>query len=136
MSDDRLPVDPGLLDRFRVAGRTIQWRAAPAVPGPRADRTTEDPPVQVEIAHFHDEEARIERWADGATVDSGPLGALVLLLAMDERGLPQRLVQFEAKVLPAFPTGALSATWSAGKDGTEYQFPVTDVITLARYALA
>ena len=79
-------VDPGLLVRFRAAEPRIAWRAAPAGrgKGPRP-----------RIAHLHDEECRVvRRGREGAgslAVESGPLGALLLLLEIDRHGTPRDL---------------------------------------------
>ncbi len=139
MSVPELPVDPGLLRRFQAAGGEIAWRSAPSPPrGPR--RRAARPRGDARIAHLHDEEARVEE-EPGAIVhrlvtDSGPVGALVILLEIDRRGLPGSLRTHEAGALPAFPQGALEARWgSPPKDG-ETQLPLRDLVELARYALA
>jgi hypothetical protein len=128
-----LTIDPGLLVRYRSAGQKIAWRAAstgakrPA--GPR-----------VRIAHLHDEDARVEVEGRGTrvriTVDSGPLGALVLLLEVDRRGSPTGLGAQEAGRNPAFPSGAIVAAWGSGAVPEDSQPGLDDLVELARYALA
>jgi hypothetical protein len=126
-----LAVAPGLMDRFRSAGQQIEWRAAPRGKGrARAAR----------VAHLFQEEARVEqRELKGGlrlTVDSGPVGALVLLLEADRRGPPRLLVSQNAGRDPAFRSGALVAVWGPSEDppadGTVH---VHDLVDLARYAL-
>ena len=138
----RLPLDTGLLDRFRLAGAQIVWRPAPRSKGkPNPSRTR--PAVGVEsrrVAHLNDEEANVERRgppsAPTLVVDSGPVGALVLLLEMDERGLPHRLTTYEAGRLLGFPRGALEASWDPAVGDSPLELPLSDVVGLARYALA
>jgi hypothetical protein len=130
-------VDPGLMARFRIAGAQLTWRAAPAPP--RAGRRRAAKGVTNRIAHLHDEEARVEERADGArrqlTVESGPVGALVLVLALDERGLPNRLVTHEAGAAEGFPAGAIEASWEPGSEAGSLALAVSDVVSLARFAL-
>jgi hypothetical protein len=130
---NRLPIDPGLLERFRRAGPQIQWRAAPRGRSKRRDRTAR-------IAHLHDEEARVEQWGTdrtgGVAVESGPVGALVLLLEADRRGVPDALGAAEAGHEPSFPTGALVAVWGPGTVPTDSAPQLRDLVELARYALA
>lgn len=127
-------IDPGLLGRFRAAGSQIGWR--PAEGSSRARGT----PDGARIAHLNDEEARIEtrsiRGTRVLTVDSGPLGALVLLLEWADRGTPSRLLTHEAGEVPGFATGALEARWGRSKAPPALAVPLSDVVTLARYALA
>jgi hypothetical protein len=129
-----LGIDPGLLGRFRSAGERIVWREAPRAKGVRK------PDPACRIAHLHDEEARVEERRDGGArrlvVDSGPVGALVLLLAWADRGEPNRLVTHEAGELAAFGSGALEATWLDGSSERSLAVPLADVVRLARYALA
>ncbi len=129
MSAGPLSIDAGLLARFRAAGAAIAWRPAPTK-GPRGRRA--------QIAHLHDEEARIEEWGrtpgGGVEVDSGPVGALVILLEADRRGALPSLEAHEAGAAPRFPQGALAATW--GVPPTAPGGPtVRDLVELARYAL-
>ena len=144
MTTPKLPLDAGLLDRFRRAGGEIAWRdAAGASPRqaapPKKARAGAHSTVR-RIAHLNDEEATVERSGPESTptlvVDSGPVGALVLLLEMDRRGLPHTLTTHEAGDLSGFPTGALEASWA--KSGTEKPLglPISDLVGLARYALA
>jgi hypothetical protein len=127
-----LPVESGLLERFRAAGTQIRWRKAPAGTGRPRGRSAR-------IAHLHDEEARVETWgtarAGGVAVDSGPVGALVVLLEADRRGVPARLGAAEAGRVAAFRSGALFAVWGAGSVPTDSVPRLTDLVELARYAL-
>jgi hypothetical protein len=128
---ESLSVDPGLLERFRAAGAKIAWRAAG---GTRSSQ------LRARIAHLNDEEARVERTGRGTgvrvTVDSGPLGALVLLLEIDRRGPPTGLGASEAGRDRRFPSGAIVAAWD-GEDVPEDSKPgVRDLVDLARYSLA
>jgi hypothetical protein len=128
-----LPIDPGLLQRYREAGRRIAWRAAPRGTRRPAGR-------RARIAHLHDEEARVEEWGtDGRTamaVDSGPVGALVLLLEVDRRGPPTALGAEEAGRDAAFPSGAIVAAWGEVAVPTDSRPRLEDLVELARYALA
>jgi hypothetical protein len=129
-----LAIDVGLLARFRDAGAMIAWRAGPKAPKrPRGRR--------VRVAHLNDEEARVESWgtdaAGGVEVESGPVGALVLLLEADRRGFPRTLEPVEAGADPAFPGGAIRALWyrtAAGPGASP--LALQDLVNLARYALA
>lgn len=131
MTRTGFPMDEGLLARFRDAGRAIAWRPAPSRPRtPKGHRA--------QIAHLHDEEARVESWGSGedggVEVDSGPVGALVLLLEADRRGVPTRLETREAGDRPTFPQGALVAVWG-GRAGRAEGLAAKDLVDLARYAL-
>ena len=135
MSEPTAPLlmDPGLLVRYRAAGQKIAWREVRTIAkrpaGPRA-----------RIAHLHDEEARVEVRGRGTavriTVDSGPLGALVLLLEIDRRGSPTALGAQEAGRNPAFPSGAIVAAWGGGTVPEDSRPGLDDLVKLARYALA
>jgi hypothetical protein len=129
---EALPIDLGLLERFRRAGSEIAWRAAPA-------RTGRTKGHRARIAHLHDEEARVETWGTardgGVAVDSGPVGALALLLEADRRGLPTALGAAEAGHDPAFPAGALYAVWGSGTVLHDATPRLRDLVDLARYAL-
>jgi hypothetical protein len=124
-------VDAGLLGRFRTAGAHVEWRTAPGK-APRGQRAR--------VAHLFQEEARVESRedADGAclTVDSGPVGALVLLLEADRRGPPRTWLSQNAGRDRAFPSGALVGVWGRAEeppsDGT---VRLADLVELARYAL-
>ncbi|MCI4368660.1 MAG: hypothetical protein L3K09_03760 [Thermoplasmata archaeon] len=136
---DPIPADPGLLARFRAAGSQIAWRPLVEPPRPRPD--LKNAPSSVRVAHLNEEEARIEEReeADGRaylTVDSGPLGALVLLLEVDRRGAPDSLRTWEAGAIPGFPQGAVGAAWGDGAERGAAQLPLADLVKLARYALA
>ncbi|HTT35078.1 MAG TPA: hypothetical protein VMH78_04340 [Thermoplasmata archaeon] len=130
-----LGVDPGLLARFRAAHATIRWRDAPRA------RRRPAPPGGVRIAHLHDEEARVvtlDAGADGTTLqtDSGPVGALVLLIEVERRGTPVDLRAREAAELPGFPQGALEARWGGPRPAAPGGIGYADLVALARYALA
>ena len=134
MTDLGAVADPGLLVRFRAAGAEIRWREEVTV----VRRSRKRAPVdRVRIAHLHDEEARIVERPDGAmVVDSGPVGALVLLLEIDRRGTPTDLRAREAGQLPGFAQGALEARWNVVPSSSGPTLPMKDVVALARYALA
>jgi hypothetical protein len=127
-----LPVHPGLRTRFRVAGERIEW--IPTVPSP--DRPA---PERRRRARLREEEALIEEWGSategGLRVESGPLGALVLMLAFDRRGVPTSLGASHAGQDPAFPSGAIVAVWGDGLAPTDDRPRFEDVVDLARYAL-
>ena len=126
-----LPVDEGLLSRFRSAGERIAWRGAGGRPSSRR---------RAQVAHLHDEEARVESWGrspdGGLEVDSGPLGALIVLLEADRRGTLPVLAAREAGADPAFPQGAISARWGTATGPPLPGPTVHDLVELARYALA
>lgn len=132
MSASVLPFDPNLVRRFRGAGESIAWHVAASV----------DPARRARIAHLHEEEARVEEQDRGSEslfrADAGPVGALVILLEIDRRGEIPRLSSVVAGSDPAFPQGAISARWpreSPGADGAT-DLPLSDLVALARYALA
>jgi hypothetical protein len=126
-------IDPGLLVRFRQAGAGITWRAAPR-------RTGAKPGASARIAHLNDEDARVETWGTksrgGAIVESGPVGALALLLEVDRRGPPTALGAQDATRDPAFPFGAIVATWGKEPVPVDSRPKLEDLVELARYALA
>jgi hypothetical protein len=128
-----LPIDPGLLARYRVAGGRIAWRPAPRAPKRPAGR-------RARIAHLHDEEARVEQWGTGGrvgiAVDSGPVGALVIVLEMDRRGPATALGAEDAGRDAAFPSGAIFAAWGDVTVPTDSRPRLEDLVELARYALA
>lgn len=128
-------IEPGLMARFRVAGGQIAWRPVPKSGTSR----TKAKAATARIAHLHDEESRVEERTERRSrqlrVESGPVGALVLVLALDERGLPNRLLTHEAGAAPGFPTGALEAVWEPGSSERSLALAVSDVVALARYAL-
>ena len=122
-------IDPRIIDRFRNAGRSIQWQSLVPNEGgsPRA-----------RIAPLHAQPARVEEreTASGREmiVDSGPVGALVLVLEVDRRGLPHALDPVAAREIEGFPDGALRAVWEIGP--VPVPGPVwKEVLDLARYAL-
>jgi hypothetical protein len=132
-----LPIDPGLWNRFEAAGTQIAWRPAVS-PASGAGATKRS--ARSRIAHLHDEEARIEerkeRQRFSLVVESGPVGALVILLEAGRRGMPRSIEGVEGTVEPQFPAGAIRASWGAPSPapGTT-QVGVTDLVELARYAL-
>jgi len=126
-------VDRGLLARFRAAGAKIVWRPAPGRGKGRSTRSAR-------IAHLHDEEARVEVWGRPAAVhvavDSGPLGALVLLIEIDERGPPTSLGARESGRDPSFPGGVIEAAWGGESVRSDSRPTMPDLVEIARYALA
>jgi hypothetical protein len=133
MSDLAAIVGPGLLERFRLAGGEIQWRDEPVAPKPRRGAPAKD---RVRIAHLHDEEARVLDRPDGSmVVDSGPVGALVLLLEIDRRGATSQLEAKAAGDLAGFGQGAIEARWGGTATSPSPGLPLADVVALARYAL-
>jgi hypothetical protein len=132
-------VDPGLMTRFRAAGALIAWRDAPAPSEPVGRSGASAPGASARIAHLHDEEARVEQHETGTTttviVDSGPVGALVLLLEIERRGPATRLVPHSAGDLAGFPQGAIEGRWTAGAEVGIRNLPMRDLVGLARYAL-
>ena len=125
-------VAPGLLARFRSAGAELTWRDAAAGPPTRKRREA----GRARIAHLHDEESRVLERADGAiVVESGPVGALVLLLEIDRRGMPVSLVARDAGTVPTFDHGAIEARWGGTSDPGAPALPLADLVALARYAL-
>lgn len=127
-----LPLNPGLRTRFRLAGEKIAWIptvSSPELPRPRMRRR----------AQLREEEAVVEEWGSetdgGLMVESGPLGALVLLLAFDRRGLPTTLGASYAGHAPGFPSGAIVAIWGSDPAPTDERPRFQDVVDLARYAL-
>ncbi len=69
-------------------------------------------------------------------VDSGPVGALVILLEIDRRGPPSALGASEAGRDPAFPSGAIVAGWGGVSVPADSRPRLHDLVELARYALA
>jgi hypothetical protein len=145
-----LPVDEGLLVRLRTAGETIEWREekateAKATKGGRGRargkpaNPRDAPRHRVRRALLHEQEARVEEGSDRKgtelAVDSGPLGALVLLLEIDRRGLPTRLVPRGGGERAGFDEGALEATWARAGGEPALAVPISQLVTLARYAL-
>ncbi|MGA8603497.1 MAG: hypothetical protein WB788_00310 [Thermoplasmata archaeon] len=128
-----LSIDPGLLARYRSAGVKIRWRPVPA-------HAKSSPARNVRIAHLHDEEARVEVSGRGkrvrVAVDSGPVGALVLLLEIDRRGPPTAVGAAEAGRDPSFPSGAIVAAWGSKTVPEDSRPGFADLVELARYALA
>lgn len=125
-------VDPGLLRRFRAAATEIAWREAPGRSKPPRGR-------RVRFARLHDEEARVESWgtdrSGGLEVDSGPVGALVLVLEADRRGSLPALRAVGAPDAPAFLGGAIRARWGKATVADRGELRLLDLVELARYAL-
>lgn len=138
MSDTGWPVDAGLLSRFRRAGAEIQWRDE-GMPKAAKGRPTSPRLGTVRVAHFNDEEARVEVRTSTdvreVITDSGPLGALILVLEIDERGVPGSLTQHPAHELTGFGSGAIRARWSPSPRDEPGKVPLSDIVGLARYAL-
>ena len=109
MSTSVVPADPHLLDRLRSAETAIAWR----------EIRTGTSGVTARIAHLHDEECRVEDRveAQGRTLvaDAGPVGSLVILVAVDRVG--------ELPLLRSVPAGSTrpsfrEASLRAGPDRT------------------
>ena len=128
-----LGVDRGLLARFRAAGARIQWRDV-------SSGRRRAPGRRTRIAHLNDEEARVEVSGRGPNVrlavEAGPVGALVVLLEADGRGPPAALGASEAGRLAGFPSGAIVAVWGDGEVPRDSTPRLSDLVELARYALA
>jgi hypothetical protein len=142
MTDGEWRIDPGLAERFRAAAAQIQWREPDGPPPGKAkskSKAKAPPSRQVRIAHLNDEEARVEADETKASstwvVDSGPVGALVLLLEVQRRGPPARLSTRDANPSGPFPMGAIEACWERSGPAGPYELPAGDLILLARYAL-
>jgi hypothetical protein len=140
MTNGEWRIDPGLAERFRAAAAQIQWREPDGPPPGRAKSNAKAPPRRrVRIAHLNDEEARVEadetKSSSTWVVDSGPVGALVLLLEVQRRGPPARLAPRDADPSGPFPMGAIEACWEPAGPVGPYELPAGDLILLARYAL-
>jgi hypothetical protein len=132
-----LGIDPGLLERFRRASGKIAWTdAAPKVKGRRASRSAAAP--RVRNARLSDESARVESVENGTSfrlvAESGPVGALVVVLECTGRGVPDRLTPVLAGERPEFPMGAIEAEWGGDTSGGR-ALHLADLVGLARYAL-
>ncbi len=69
-------------------------------------------------------------------VESGPVGALVILLEAGARGVPDQLASVEGTEEPRFPSGAIRASWgTAARSTTGSGVRLADLVELARYAL-
>jgi len=127
-----LEIDAGLARRLRDAGSAMVWRAADAPGGGR------DGPA-ARVARLRDEEARVEtrEGASGTTVevDAGPVGAVVLLLVADRRGLPSSLGSRDARPGSSFPLGSIVASWGGAEVVADARPTLRDLLKLARYAL-
>jgi hypothetical protein len=126
-----LGIDEGFARRLRDAGAAIVWRPASAPRG-RAARSTR-------VARLGDEEARVEAQERkvGATVEvaAGPVGAVVLLLEADRRGLPSSLGSRSGRRGSSFPAGSIVAAWGGPPVRADARPTVRDLVDLARYAL-
>jgi len=123
------PGDPGLWERFRAIRPKIRAErlelSAPLGPGHRADRVT-----------LNEQTARRERrpGSDGSLdviVDSGPLGALLLLLEWDDRDEVPVFRPVD-RGEPDFPEGAIVARFGGPPGGS---LPAKQILDLARFAL-
>lgn len=142
-----LPVDPGLLERFLDAERSIEWKAVERPPKRASERRRRRgsgargrAEEGARLAYYHDETARVEQRSVGTEdvllVTSGPVGALVLVGESHRRGLPSSLEARNAGDLPEFPEGAIEARWDPNVHVVHHTLPFADVVNLARYALA
>jgi hypothetical protein len=126
-------IDAGLARRLRAAGSAIVWRAAADAPGGGSAGPA------ARVARLGDEEARVEalEGASGTTVevDAGPVGAVVLLLEADRRGLPSSLGSRNARPDSAFPLGSIVASWGGAEVVADARPTLHDLVKLARYAL-
>ena len=68
-------------------------------------------------------------------VESGPVGALVLLLAIDAAARAPYLAPHAAGRMAGFPQGAIEALWETKPRRTSGSLPTKDLVDLARYAL-
>jgi len=127
-----LGLDDGLVRRLRAAGGTIAWRPARPARGGRPRGT-------VRVARLGDDEATVEirEEPSGATVevDAGPVGAVVLLVEADRRGLPATLASRNGRAGAPFPNGSIVAAWGAASVAADARPTVHDLVELARYAL-
>lgn len=127
-----LSLEPGLLARFRAAGSQISWKEVPRSGPRRTGRAAS-------VAHLYDEEARVERWGTGAraglAVDPGPVGALLIVLEADRRGLPTALGASNAGRDAVFPGGSIVALWGPGEVPVDSRPRFSDLVEIARYAL-
>jgi hypothetical protein len=127
-----LGLDEGLVRRLRGVGGAIAWRPTAGARRPRNGRS-------VRVARLRDEEARVEtrEGTSGATVEvtAGPVGAVVLLLEADRRGLPSSLGSRDARRGSAFPSGSIVASWGGPPVVADAWPTVRDLVELARYAL-
>jgi len=135
MTDLADSVDAGLLDRFRAAGGRIAWRDLSTTK--KGKRRGDSTGGVTRIAHLNDEEARVEERPDGTrVVESGPVGALVLLLEADRRGLPTAVLSRSAGEVQGFDHGAIEARWDRPSLTPAAGPTLSDLVGLARYALA
>jgi hypothetical protein len=127
-----LALDEGLARRLRDAGAAIAWRPSGKAVRARGGRTAR-------VARLREEEATVvtREGPSGATVevDAGPVGAVVLLLEADRRGLPSSLGSRNAKRGSSFPSGSIVAAWGGTELVADARPTVRDLVELARYAL-
>jgi hypothetical protein len=134
MSPDADPwaLHPGLRIRFETAGRQLVWEAVRTPAEGKGRRTAR-------VAQLRDDRARTERWGQGASAgiaaDSSPLGALLVVLEVLQRGPPSHLGAWPAGHDPDFPGGAVLAVWGDPPDSMDESPRPRDLIDLARYAL-
>jgi hypothetical protein len=132
-----LGIDPGLLARFLRAEGAIAWRSEPAAPSRPKRAKAAASPGPARIARLSEEEARVEvrpgpegeRWV----VESGPVGALVLIAEISRRGSLPALGALAGGEDPRFPNGAIVARWGAPAASSTVR--VADLVEVARYAL-
>ena len=126
------PLDPAFARRLQTAGAAITWRAAP-----RTRRPARTPAAR--LARLRDEEACVEvrELGEEVTVEvtAGPVGAVVLLLEVDRRGLPDRLGSRNGGAAPAFPDGSIVAGWGVRDLPSDATPTLRDLVELARFAL-
>jgi hypothetical protein len=146
-TSEPLPIDAGLLERFLEAEKGVEWRPVVSPPKPAKTRRAREgtgararTETDARLAYYHDETARIEQRTVGSEdifiVTSGPVGALVLVGECARRGLPTSLEARNAGDLAEFPEGAIEARWDPNARARKPGLPFSDVIELARYALA
>lgn len=126
-----LGIDDGLWDRLRSAADAIVWTTAA-----RKARGRKGP---TQIARLYEEEAqlRLTEGEDRTTLEAtaGPVGALLLLLECERRGVPAALGGRNPSTDPAFPDGSIVAQWGDGALPADSKPSVRDLVELARYAL-
>ncbi|MCI4364111.1 MAG: hypothetical protein L3K13_07440 [Thermoplasmata archaeon] len=137
MTEAPLPGERSLWERLERAEPEIDWVDLPA---PRSRAKGKKDTVRRRLAKLHDEEARLEEEegprARVALASSGPVGALLILLAIQRHGVPSRLRGRNGGELPAFPDGAIEAAWDATPGSpARLELPVEDLLALVRYAL-
>ncbi|MCI4334077.1 MAG: hypothetical protein L3K04_00340 [Thermoplasmata archaeon] len=137
MSPSRLPGEPALWERLRAAEPEIQWRELPVRGGTRRPGAIQR---RSRVARLHDEEARLDERegpnGHASLASSGPVGALLVLLAIGRYGRPDHLRGRSAGEAVGFPEGAIEALWGSISQGSEgAELPIEDLLALVRYAL-